>query len=118
MALTGKLTWLPWRISLGPRWYLTPITGALQLTYTFGQEYFGLLPDRYPPGYYDFPTALRAGVGVGGAVARRGAGKVREVAAYWELVALDVMLVSWARNSSALGAADVFSLALGIRLAL
>lgn len=118
-SVTGKLAWLPWRIALGPRWYVTPITGALQLTYTFGEEYFVLLPRRYPKRYYDFPTALRAGIGIGGAIARRtGGGAVREVAAYWELVALDAMIVSWIRNPRALGPGDVFSLSLGIRVGL
>lgn len=115
-SLTGKLTWLPWSVPLDPRWRLVPLTGSIQITYTFGEEYFVLLPDHYPRGYHDFPTALRAGVGIGGAVVRRMGGGVRDLAAYWEFVALDAMIVNWVRNSDSLGAADVFSLALGIRI--
>ena len=116
--LTGKLTWLPWKVSLGRRWLVRPVSAALQLTYTFGDDYFVALPDGYPDDYYDFPTALRAGVALGGTVARRGRGTFREVGLYWEVVALDAMLLLWARNPETLGPRDVFSLALGIRATL
>jgi hypothetical protein len=118
LSLTGKLSWLPWTVELGRRWVLRPATLALQVTYTFGDEYYVLLPDRYPAGYHDFPTALRAGLAVGAGVSRRSRGALRELGVYAELVALDAMLVSWARNRDGLGPTDVFSLALGVRGAL
>lgn len=118
ISVTAKLTWLPWEIDVSRRWFLQPLSTALQVTYTFGDEYFVTLPSRYRPHYYDFPTALRAGVAFGGALGRRGSGRIRELAVYAELVAIDTMLFLWAGNREALGPADVFSLALGVRLAL
>jgi hypothetical protein len=118
-SFTGKLTWLPWELSLGRRWLVRPFSMAVQLTYTLGGEYYVLLPERFPHEYYDFPTALRAGLAFGGTIGRRrGGGALGEVGVYWELVALDVMLVTWYRNTGTLGPQDVFTLALGIRVAL
>jgi hypothetical protein len=117
-SFTGKLTWQPWEVQLHRRWFLRPVAAALQVTYTLGDEYFVTLPSRYRPHYYDFPSALRAGVAFGGSLGRKGRGAVREVGLYAELVALDAMLFLWLRNREALGPADVFSLAVGLRLAL
>jgi hypothetical protein len=118
LSLTGKLTWLPWSVALDRRWVLRPATLALQVTYTFGDEYYVFLPDRYPEGYHDFPTALRAGLAVGAGISRRSHGLLRELGVYAELVALDAMLFNWVWNHDALGPTDVFSLALGVRAAL
>jgi hypothetical protein len=118
VSFTGKLTWLPWELPLGRRWLVRPFSAAVQLTYTLGHEYFLVLPERYGPNYYDFETALRAGLALGGTVGRRGGGALKEIGVYWELVALDAMLVIWYRNTGTFGPRDVFTLALGIRLAL
>lgn len=107
-SVTGKLTWAPWSIEPRP-WSIRPITAALQLTYTFGDQYF-VIPD------YPFPpTALRAGIALGAEV-RRPLGR-RSLGIYFELVALDMGLVYWLSNRDALGPTDVFSVAVGARLA-
>jgi hypothetical protein len=116
VSFTGKLTWLPWELPLGRRWLVRPFSMAVQLTYTLGREYYLWLPERYGPDYYDFQTAVRAGLAFGGTVGRRGGGALREIGVYWELVALDAMLVSWYRNTAALGPTDVFTIALGLRV--
>jgi hypothetical protein len=118
VSFTGKLTWQPWELHIDRRWFVRPLTAALQVTYTLGDDYFVTLPSRYRPHYYDFPTALRAGVALGGALARKGSGAFREVGIYFELVALDTMLFLWRKNPEALDADDVFSLAVGQRFAL
>jgi hypothetical protein len=118
VSFTGKLTWQPWELAIDRRWLVRPLAAALQVTYTLGDDYFVTLPSRYRPHYYDFPTALRAGVALGGALARKGSGAFREVGLYFELVALDAMLFLWAKNPEAVGPSDVFSLALGVRFAL
>jgi hypothetical protein len=114
VSATGKLTWLPWRVNVAG-WELRPATAALQLTYTFGSDYFALLPSHYPSGYYELPTALRAGLALGAAAGRPAWG-LRHVGAYAELVAIDVPLALWLRNRRALGPEDVFTLALGARV--
>lgn len=116
-SLTGKLTWLPWRVAVGRDWRLAPVSLALQLTYTFGEDYFVLLPDYYPKGYYNVPTALRSGVGLGSAIGRPLWG-LPHVGLYYELVAIDAPLVFWLSNRDAVSVTDVFSLALGVRVEL
>lgn len=118
VSFTAKVTALPWKVRLGERWFLQPASAALQLTYTLGDDYFVTLPSRYRPHYYEVPTALRAGVAFGGALGRKGSGAIRELAFYWEVVALDTMLFVWLLNREVLGPADVFTLALGLRLSL
>jgi hypothetical protein len=118
VSLTGKLTWLPWEVSLDRRWVVRPLTLGLQLTYTFGDAYFVEDPAFYGPDYYDFPTALHAGLAFGGAVGRHGHGRIRELGVYWELVAIDKPIFTWIRNPDTVGPADVFSLALGVRMSL
>lgn len=106
-SLTGKLTFAPWSIDSGP-WSFHPFTAALQLTYTFGDEYYVISEDLF------VPTALRSGVALGAAAGRLLGG--RRVGIYAELVALDLALGYWLGNPSALGPGDVFSVAVGARL--
>jgi hypothetical protein len=107
-SVTGKLGWAPWTIATGGPWAVRPLTAGLQITYTFGDQYF-VVPE------FEFtPTALRAGIALG-AEARRPVGR-RTLGVYAELVALDMGLAYWASNTDALGPEDVFSLALGVRL--
>jgi hypothetical protein len=108
-SLSAKLTWAPWSVDAGP-WRWRPFTTSLQATYTFGDQYF-VVP-RFP----FTPTAIRTGVGFGGAGSHAAGG--RRVWLYGELVALDVPLVLWLTNREALGPQDVFSLAIGARLEL
>lgn len=114
--VSGKLIFQPFRITRG-RLLLRPLSASVQLTYTPGDEYFIVQPRRYPSGYYDVPTALRAGVALGGGLSRRVRGTFSEVGVYWELVALDVAIVDWVRNPRTIGPGEVFSFAIGARLA-
>jgi hypothetical protein len=116
VSVTGKLTFAPWRLRPDSGWSLRPLTAALQLTYTFGHEYFLRLPEHYPHGYYSAATAVRSALAVGASLGRRQWG-LEEVGAYAELVALDAMLGLWIANPRGLGATDVISLAVGVRAA-
>jgi hypothetical protein len=113
-TLTGKITWLPWSARLARGWRLRPITAALAMSYTFGDRFFVVLPEKYPRGYYPLPTALRGTVALGGTIGRP-APPFAEVALYWELVAVDLPLALWIQNPGTVSAADVVSLALGLR---
>lgn len=114
-AITGKVTWRPWALELGRDLELRPITGALQLTYTFGSDYFVKEPSRYPSGYYEIATAIHSGVAFGSALSWRTRNESR-VGVYYELVALDMMLNAWIRNRSSISLDDVFSFAIGASL--
>lgn len=117
VPVSAKVAWQPLRWER-EGWLLRPLTAGAQLTYTEGDEFFVVLPARYPDDYYPVPTALRAGVALGGTLSRRVRGSFSELGLYWELVALDVALVDWVRNPRTIGPAEVFSLALGLRVAL
>jgi hypothetical protein len=114
VALTGKLTWLPWSARLARDWRLRPFTAGLAVSYWLNDRFFLRNPDRYPSGYYPVPTALRATVAVGGTIGRS-IGPFSELALYWELVAVDVPLAFWIQNRRTVSATDVISLALGVR---
>lgn len=126
VAATGKVTWLPWMLSLDrlrlghsalDGWRLRPLTLGAALTYTFGDRFFLRLPDHHPPGYYPLPTALRAIFAVGGTVGRR-LPPLAQAGLYWEVVAVDLPLAYWFANQRAVDLSDVLSLALGVRLEL
>lgn len=115
VAVTGKLTWLPWSVRLGRTWRARPLTAGLALTYwRAGDRFFALNRDRYPAGYYPLPSAIRGSVAVGGTLGRP-AGSLSELALYWEVVAVDLPLAFWLQNPGAVRASDVLSLALGVR---
>jgi hypothetical protein len=116
-SITPKVTWAPLRLDAGRGWEVRPVTAALQLTYTFGHDYYLLLPERFPANYYDFATALRVGFAIGAEVARTLRG-TRRVGVYAELVALDALVLAWVRNPRTLGPTNVFTLAIGARLEL
>jgi hypothetical protein len=126
VALTGKVTWLPWTISLDRRrlgnlaldgWRLRPFTLATAFTYTFGDRYFLRLPDHHPPGYYPLPTAVRATFATGGTLGRP-LPPFAQAGIYWEMAAVDLPLAYWLANQRAVDASDVLSFALGARFEL
>jgi hypothetical protein len=113
-SATAKLTYAPWRLRAGPHWRIQPLRTGVQVTWTFGSEYFVSQPERYPSGYYDFPTALHAGLALGAAVIRK-LPHERDLTLYAEAVALDTMLRDWHENRETIAASDVLSLAIGTR---
>ncbi len=113
-SVTGKVTWLPWRARLGRAWTARPLSLAAQLTHTFGDRFFLRLPERYGPGYYPLPTALRGGLALGAAAGRPAWG-FEQLGFYVEVVAVDIPLAYLVTNVGAVRASEVLSLALGIR---
>jgi hypothetical protein len=115
-SLNAKLTWLPWTARLSERWRLRPFTAGLVLSYALGDRFFLTNPGKYPTSdYYPIPTALRAGVALGGTLGRAVGRRSTEVAVYWELGAWDIPLALWIQNPRTVRASDVISLALGVR---
>jgi hypothetical protein len=108
-SVTGKLTLSPGTVEAGG-WRVRPFSAGLQVTYTFGGQYFVVPPFTFTP------TALRAGLALGSAASVPVRG--RRLGVYAEVVALDLGLVYWLSNRDALSPLDVFSLAFGVRLEL
>lgn len=115
VMLTGKVSWFPWRVGLGGAWTLRPVSAAAAVTWTIGDGFWVLPPDRYPRGYYELPSGLRGTLALGSAVARS-TRRDREVGVYGEVVAGDVPLAYWITNGRAVRASDVLSLAFGVRV--
>ena len=116
VATTAKVTWAPLLLRTRTGWVVRPLTLAAQLTYTFGSEYFVVLPDHYPPGYFQLPTALRSAFALGAAAGAPWLG-LAEVGGYVEVVATDALVGLWIGNPETVGPTDVFSVALGVRAA-
>jgi hypothetical protein len=113
-SATGKITYAPWHLRAGERWRIEPFRPALQLTHTFGSQYFTRSPDRYPSGYYDLPTGWYSGVAVGASLTREDRRRGRELSFYVEQVALTMALRDWWRNRDVIDPSDVVSLAIGV----
>jgi len=116
-SVTGKLTWLPWRVRLGGEWTARPLSLAVQVTHTFGDRFFLQLPERYGPGYYPLPTSLRGSVALGTALGRPAWG-FDHLGVYAEVVAVDIPFAYLISNLGTVHATEVLSVALGLRLEL
>ncbi|WP_426730293.1 hypothetical protein [Myxococcus faecalis] len=114
VTLTLKAQWHPFRVRHG-EWDIRPLTLGAAFSYTFGDDFYLTLPDRYESGYYWFKTALRPAFLLGGGVGRPA--KVlgfERLEGYYELVATDYRIVQFLRNPDTVKL-GLFSLALGAR---
>jgi hypothetical protein len=92
---------------------------GLQLGYTFGDEYFVSEPrDKYPKGYYGFPTALHLYFFVGGQVDFSRVEKLSRFGVYYEFGSSAEYMISYVQNPKYLGPGKIFNLALGLRMRL
>jgi len=115
-ALTAKATWFPLKNIEHSGFQLRPLSAGVLVNYTFGKQYFGFTPENYPYDYYKFPTAIHAGVFIGGQVNRqlhkqRG---IKRVGLYYELGTYDVELISYIGNRKALSVSDILNLGIGL----
>jgi len=113
-TISEKLSWAPWRLAGARGFRLEPAVLSFQLTYAFGDAYFVRSPARYPEAYYQVPTALHSGVGLGACAWWRPPRGGPEVGLYAEAVALGAMVALWRENPRTLGLDDVVSLAFGL----
>ena len=99
----GKLAWRPLR------------TGV-QVSYTFGDDYFALQPeDKYPKEYYKFSTAIHFYFLLGGELEFPDIRGLERFGFYYEAAALGEYMVAYAVNPGYLNPAKIFHLGLGIR---
>lgn len=115
---TLKVTGWPLELNLGEDWHLRPISVGGVMSLTFGDEYWIFVPDRYPDDYYEFSTAVRFGVFVGGSFGRKFPdATVRNVDLYWEFGVTDLELWLFLENPHQLTFWDVLHVALGVAVA-
>lgn len=114
-AVTGKATFYPFKEKKYKGFQWRPLSAGVLASYTFGKQYFLFAPGNYPYNYYGFPTALHAGVFVGGQLSTTFNKKsLRAVGLYYEVGTNDKELVSYFGNNS-LQAKDILNLAIGIK---
>lgn len=94
-----------------------PLRFGLQLSYTFGEQYYIVEPrSKYPRGYYGFPTALHLYLYGGGQVDLNRVRKLSRYSVYYEVGTSAEYLVSYIQNPKYLGPGKIFNLALGLRM--
>lgn len=113
-SVSSKLTWHMLKKVERKSWELRPLSAGVLLSYTFGKQYFLFSPKNYPYSYYDFPTAMHAGVFVGGRVDRVGKNG-RKVGLYYELGSNDREITSYLNNRSSIKLPEILNLALGVK---
>jgi hypothetical protein len=110
-SVTGKISWLPLN-RLYNDFSVDYIIAGLYLNYVFGNQYFAFSPSYYPFHYYDFPTALSAGISIGQQVNKG------RLSFYYELGTTDKELVSYLGNVRSVEFSDILSLGIGLRISL
>ena len=114
-----KANWLPFQLNLDDNFSLIPLTSGLMISHTFGNKYFVLLPDRYPPNYYKFSTAVHLYYQLGSRVQfQLWEDKIPEMAFFYELNSSMESTISYIQNPQALSLSDIFNLSLGLRIML
>src|SRR5688572_18357002 len=90
--LTNKFTWLPLRPTEGKEITFDLLTAGGYLSYSLGDAFF-FIPnalDKYPAGYYDYSSALRVGIFVGGRMHYWANGKtIPRITLYYEVGTYD-----------------------------
>ena len=123
-TLTAKQRYIPWHIPLSTRsqrWVFEPLTTGLFINTIFGEGFWRHAPSKYTKGYYGFNTKLRYNIYVGQRIRynipQRHRIFARSISFYYELSTCDLYLVSAIPNKK-VTAADILSLALGLRVEL
>ncbi len=119
-SATLKNTWIPFRsIEAGKGFTFDWFTVGIPVTYTFGDQFFFLAPkDQYPARYYDYSSALRLGLFVGGRADYKipNAGYFNSVGVYYELGTYDLLLHNYIFNFGTTRFVDIFNLAIGVKV--
>lgn len=118
VSFTIKENFVPWHISLSPKFALEPLSVSLYFTTILSNQFWVKQPSRYQPGYYRLPTKIRTNLSIGQRVSYILPSKgwvVKSLSAFYELATCDIYLLSAFGNSS-LSPADWLMLTLGIKL--
>ncbi len=116
-GVAGKLSLWPFEIELGEGFYTRPLQLGMLMHYTFGEKYFVETPERYPEGYYDYPTALRTAAFAGASVGNEiDLGFVERFELYAEAGLTDLELYVWMDNQNTRSLLSTMHLAVGTLL--
>jgi len=116
--ITFKPVFTPQQVPLGADYSLMPLRLGMGLSYYFGDQFSILWDERYPDGYYWWPTRLRL-LGYAGAALGRSfpeTNTIRQVDLYGELNTYDLIVTQWVKDSRIRGW-DIVSFSVGLRVA-
>ena len=108
-SATAKLTWMPWSEETKSKFKFNIISAGFLLNYTFGKQYFLFDHPTYPFDFYDFSTALYAGVFAGSSVS------FKNVGLYYEWGTTDREIINFIRNLKTRSFTEIFHLGIGAR---
>lgn len=113
---SAKITWAVLKQRTAGKLLIKPFTAGLFTSYTFGKQYFAFAPEQYSFGYYGYPTALHAGLFLGGQVGmplKQNSGN--RLYLYYELGTTDTRLASYFTNIGAIPVQHLATLAVGVK---
>lgn len=116
ITFTLKQTYKPFRVSLGEKFELEPLTAGFYITKVFGQYFWQRLPDRYPKGYYFWALNTRFNVFLGEAITFRFSKYLSgdTLSLFYEFNTNDLYIIS-AINNDYLNIMDIINLSFGVK---
>ena len=119
-SFTVKEIYIPFRPMGTTRIKVDPFTIGIYFNYTLGKQFFlvASAKQQYPERYYDYSSALRTGLFVGGRIQRKTkCVGLDRIGFYYELGTYDLAVHNYIFNINKSGYRfnELFSLALGIK---
>ena len=117
-SLSTKFTWIPIN-PIGKRKYsLEPLMTGLVVNYSFGKQYFGFDPPKYPYRYYSFPTAIHSALFLGSRIGMNmgSNSSIHRLSFYYEILSFDREIISLLSNPKSLHITDIVTLSLGVKV--
>lgn len=116
--VTGKYLFTPITIEQSSKLNIQPLNVGAMITYHFGENFYTLWPsDRYPKGYYWWPSSLRLHLLLESAVTYHlNDSFFKSVSGYIEFNTNDLYVVSYALNVKSINFFDIVKSGVGVRL--
>jgi hypothetical protein len=118
-TFTGKALYSPFRVALGPKWQLLPLSVGAYFSHTHNTINDGV-KGQYSADYYWFSHDNFYGPLLGSRITFlappiRATGQVRKISLYYELSTNDLYLLSYTTNTSGLAFGKIIVLGLGLK---
>jgi hypothetical protein len=116
--VTGKYLFTPITIEQSSKLNIQPLNVGAMITYHFGENFYTRWPsDRYPKGYYWWPSALRLHLVLESAVTYQLTDSFfKSVSGYIEFNTNDLYVVSYVLNVRSINFFDIIKSGVGVRL--
>ena len=119
MTMTLKQNFVPWRLPLGEKFNIEPLSFGIYFNTVFGTDFWGKQPKRYPSKYYPaLSTKVRINIFMGQrftAVVPRNRRKfIKSLTAFYEVSTCDLYLRAIVQDSS-IKVWDIVGLSIGLK---